>query len=216
MNKSEFFPNLLEYSKEEGFSLLVPGERLNDPKGLSLGKQMVIAAVAGTVFGLIGSLSSGYQDETKKQGLVADLQRMQDYCALVGIKLSNGPVLLRLGIDADDISGEALAGRFAMIHERAYDFRKYAPSSMRTIWRDNKLATFVQVVVALSAHKRAREFILSFGDKCKHTAVWKNVHTQPWVVDLEDEDIKRFRTPLDELLMRDSERIKSGLFRRRV
>ena len=41
------------------------------------------------------------------------------------------------------------------------------------------------------------------------------VYMQPWVVDLEDEDITRLRQPLSDLLERDSEKIKAGLFRRR-
>jgi hypothetical protein len=216
MNKSEFFPNLLDYSKADGFSFLVPGEGFDDPKRLSGGKQMLISAVAGVAFGLIGSLSSGYMDKTQKDGLVAELLKMHEYCGLVGIKLSDGPVLLRLGIDADDISGEALVGRFAMIHERAYDFRKYAPSVMRTIWNDGKLATVAQVVIVFSTHKRAREFTQTLADKCKHTAIWKKVYTQPWVIDLEDEEVTRFRQPLSDLMTRDSEKLKAGLFRQRV
>jgi len=216
MNKSEFFPNLIDYSKDEGFSLLVPGEGFDDPKRLSGGKQMLISAVAGVAFGLIGSLASGYMDKTQKDGLVADLRKMQEYCDLIGIKLSDGPVLVRLGIDGDDISGEALIGRFAMIHERAYDFRKYAPSVMRTIWNDGKLSTVAQVLVTFSAHKRAKEFVQNVANKCKHTATWKKVFTQPWVVDLEDEEITRFRQPLSDLMTRDSEKLKAGLFRQGV
>ena len=214
MNKAEFFDNLLNYSKDEGFSFLQAADRFDDPKRLSSGKQILIKATAGAVFGLLGSLSAGYVDETHADGLVADLRMMHDYCSLIGIKLSDGPVLLRLGIDGDDISGEALVGRFALIHERAYDFRKYAPSVMRTIWTEGRLATVAQVVVAFSSHKTAREFIRSFADKCKHTALWKNVYTQPWVADLEDEDITRFRKPLSDLLVRDSGRLKTGLFRK--
>src|SRR5262249_55396020 len=143
-------------------------------------------------------------------------RRLQEYSTVVGIKLSDGPVLLRFGIDADDISFETLVGRFAMIHERAYDFRKYAPSLMRSIWSDGKLATVAQVVVAFSAHKRAREFIQSYADKCKHTAFWKKVYTQPWVADLEDEEITRLRQPLSDLVTRDSDKLKAGLFRNRT
>jgi hypothetical protein len=215
MNKSDFFPNLLDYSKDEGFSLLAPEESFDDPNRLSGGKQAMIAAATGAAFGLIGSLSSGYMDETSKQGLIADLRRMQDYCDCVGIKLSDGPVLLRLGIDADDIPGETVVGRFAMIHERAYDFRKYAPSMIRTIFSDGKLATVAQVVVAFSTHKRAKEFIDRYAAKCKQTAFWKKVYTQPWVVDLEDEEITRFRQPLSDLLTRDSDRLMVGMFRER-
>ena len=216
MNKSEFFLNLLDYSKDEGFSLFVPREGFDEPKRLSGGKQTMIAVAAGAAFGLIGTLSSGYLDKTDKPLLVADLQRMQNYSTVIGIKLRDGPVFLRLGIDADEISGETLVGRFAMIHERAYDFRKYAPSLMRTIFSDGKLATVAQVVVTFSEHSRAREFIQTYADKCKHTAGWKKVYTQPWVVDLQDEEITRFRHPLSNLMTRDSDRLKAGLFRQRV
>jgi len=208
MNQADFLDNLLDYSKGEGFSFLQGDERFEDPKRLSGGKQALVAAAAGALFGLVGSLSSGYMTETDRAGLIADLKKMNDLCDRVGIKLSDGSVLIRLAINADSLSDESLVGRFALIHERAYDFRKYAISIMRSIWSDGKQPTVSQVLIAFSAHRRARTFLQSFADKCKHTAVWKKVYTQPWVVDLEDEDITRLRQPLSDLLERDSEKIK--------
>jgi hypothetical protein len=212
MNKEDFFSNLLEYSTNEGFSFLVSGQTIETPQKLSGGKQALIATAAGAMFGLVGVLSSGYLDETNKQGLIQDLQRLQDGCSLIGIKYSDGPVLIRLGIDGDDILNETLIGRFAIIHERAYDFRKYAPS----VLPGGKLAIGVQVVLAFSKHKRAKEFIENYASKCKLTAFWKKVYTQPWVADLEDEEVRRFRQPLSDLITRDSEKLKGGLFRQRT
>ena len=216
MNKEDFFQNLLEYSRDEGFSFLVSGQAFETPQKLSSGKQALIATAAGAMFGLIGVLSSGYLDETNKQGLIQDLQRLQGYCSLIGIKYSDGPVLIRLGIDADDVPNETLIGRFAIIHERAYDFRKYAPSVIRGFWNDGKLATGAQVVLAFSKHRRAKEFNENYAAKCKLTAFWKKVYTQPWVADLEDEEITRFRQPLSDLVTRDADKLKAGLFRQRT
>src|SRR5438105_5736835 len=127
MNQKDFFSNFLDYSRDEGFSFFTPGEKFDDPKRLSWGKQALVAAAAGAAYGLIGSLSSGYSGKTSRDGLIADLKKLHEHSDLVSIKLSHGPVLVRLGIDADDLLGETLIGRFALIHERAYDFRKYAP-----------------------------------------------------------------------------------------
>jgi hypothetical protein len=81
---------------------------------------------------------------------------------------------------------------------------------------DGKLPTVAQVIVTFTAHRRARIFLESFADKCKHTAIWKKVYTQPWIVDLEDEDIRRLRQPLSDLVTRDSDRLKAGFFRKRT
>ena len=144
MNQKEFFENFLVYSKDEGFSFFVPGEKFDDPKKLSWGKQVLITAASGAVYGIIGSLSSGYSGSVSKDDLIADMQKMHEHCDLVSIKLSHGPALVRLGIDADNLSGEALIGRFALIHECAYNFRKHAPAVMGA-----KLATVTQVLVVL-------------------------------------------------------------------
>jgi hypothetical protein len=211
MNQKDFFENLLDYSRDEDFSFFTPGEKFNDPKKLSWGKQALVAAMSGAAYGLIGSLSSGYSGSSTRDNLIADMQNMHEHCDLVAIKLSHGPVLVRLGIDADNLSGETLVGHFALIHERLYDFCKHAPSVMP----GGKLATAAQVVVVFSTHKRAKEFIDKYAGNCKHTAFWKKIYTQPWVVDLEDEEIKRFRQPLSDLVANDSEKLKAGLFRRR-
>ena len=215
MNQQEFLINVFDYSKSEGFSFLATDGEFEDPKRLSGAKQALVAAVAGAAFGLLGSLSSGYMKETDKACLIGDLKRMMELCDAVGIKLSDGNVLIRLVINADNVADETLVGRFAVVHERAYDFRKYAMSLMRSIWNDGKLPTVAQVIVAFSTHRRAKVFSENFADKCKHTAIWKKVYTQPWIVDLEDEDIQRLRQPLSDLVSRGSDKIKAGFFRKR-
>ncbi len=52
----------------------------------------------------------------KKDELIADLQKMKEYCDLIAINLKFGSAQIRMMIDADEISGETLVGRFAMIH----------------------------------------------------------------------------------------------------
>ena len=48
----------------------------------------------------MGNLSSGYMNETESAGLMTDLKGLKDLCDLIGIKLSGGNVLVRLGINA--------------------------------------------------------------------------------------------------------------------
>jgi len=69
------------------------------------------------------------------------------------------------------------------------------------------------VVLVFSSHKRANDFIQNFADKCSHSAFWKKVYTYPWIVDLEDEEIKRYRQPLDNVLGL-AEKLKAELFRK--
>jgi hypothetical protein len=144
--------------------------------------------------------------------LITDLQKAQNYCDFIGIKTSNGPALLRLAIDADDIPDETLIGRFAVIHEQAHNFRKHS-STFPGGFKETKFAVYAQVVVVFSSHKRARNFIQRFADQCSHTAFWKKVYTYPWIVDLEDEEIKRYRQPLDNFFGQ-GEKLKSELFQK--
>ena len=186
MNQLDFFLNLLEYSQKEGFKFYFPEEQFEEPKQLSLGMKLFAAAAAST-YAPLGAFSIGRRDNTNKEDLIADLERMREFADLVGIK-NAGVAVVRLGINADNIPLEALIGRFALIHERVRDFRKYAPSIMvRSIFSDGKVKPMAQVVVAFSAHKKAREFIQNYADKCKHVGLFEKAVTYAWVIDLEDE-----------------------------
>jgi hypothetical protein len=216
MNQQDLISNALDFFKGEGYTFLIPGVQLDNPIQLSGGKQALVAAAAGMAFGLLGSLSSGYMDKVDKEVLKKDLQRLYDYCDLAGIHLSSGNVVLRLVMDGDNLSNETIVGRFAMIHERAYDFRKYAMTFLRSVVSDGKLSTYAIVLMAFSSHKRTKDFINGYADKCKHTAFWKKVRTQAWVIDLEDEEITRFPQPLIDLGGARFDKIKAGLFHKRV
>ena len=203
----------------EGFSLLVEGREFQNPETLSSGMQTAINVAAFAAYGLVGSMSTGYMDKTDKRELIEDLKKMREYCDLVGVKLKAGSVQVQLGIAADDISFESLIGRFALIHERVFDFQKYAASLVRTVFSDGKLSTIAEVVVVFSAHSKANEFIQKYAEKCKHSSMRKNVYTQPWVVDLEDREITRLRMSLTnwiaKLIPSESEKLRAALFRAR-
>jgi hypothetical protein len=202
MQKTDFFRHILQYSQNEGFSFLSPEQPFNDPKRMSAGKQLMVAGaatVAGLISGTFVTSGTGYNGQ-KKEVLVADLQRISEYCDLVGIKLESGAAFLRLLIDADDLLGETLVGRFALIHERAPEFQKYAMVMVRSwLWGDNVLGTALQVLTVFSLHSKAKHFIQSYADCCKHSSKHSRngfikiggglVQTYPWVIDLEDETI---------------------------
>ncbi len=209
MNQTDFFANLIEYSKDGGFAFLLE-EGSDVPAKPSPAKLAFVKVASGAAFGLFGVLSSGNASKATTEDLIVDLKRMNEYCDLVGIRLNQGNVIIRMVIDADKLSNELILGRFALIHERLFDFRKYAITLLAS-----KLPTLAQVILTFSEHKRANEFNKQFADKCKHTTFWKKVYTQPWVADLEDEEITRMRAPIDQLVIRDGEKLRAALFRKR-
>jgi hypothetical protein len=212
MNQVECFKILCDYSKANGFALFIPGTEFDVPKGMSgKSKALIIGAAALAAVALGGRLIYyGSGKSADKDRMIGDLQRMP-YCDFVGVKLSSGTVQLRLGINSDNLSGEALVGRFAMIHERAIDFRKYASMNPSAL---------TEVFTTFSSHKRAREFIQNFADKCKHLAYKKMTRTFPVVIDLEDEDITSFAPKLfwsqkpSFFWAREIEKLKETLFQR--
>jgi hypothetical protein len=208
MNQQDFFANLIEYSSEGGFSFLID-DCLAAPETPSMAKLALARIAAGAAFGLFGSLAVGYSNALPKQQLITDMKRMHECCDLIGIRLREGNAVVRMGIDADNIANETLVGRFAVIHDHLFDFRKYTATFFAA-------ATGAQVVVAFSQHKRAKDFNDSFADKCKHTAFWKKVHTQPWIADLEGREINRLRAPMEHLIVRDDDKLKAALFRSRI
>ena len=212
MNQQQFASNVLAFFRGEGYTFFMPEAQFDDPTRLSGGKQALFAAAAGAAFGLLGSLSTGYLDKIDKEQLKTDLQRLSEYCDFVGIHLSSGSVVLRLVLNGDNLPNETIVGRFAVIHERAFDFRKYAMTILRGVFSDGKLATYAIILIAFSSHKRSKEFMDSFANKCKHGAFWKKVHTHAWVADLEDEEITRFPEPLINLGGAHFEKIKAALF----
>ncbi len=220
IEKSIFFNNLVDYSvKDEDFSFLGAADELDAPQKMSSRMQFALGAAAGVAFGIFGGMASGYmKGSADYDALIADLRKMLDCSDVIGIRLKDGMAVLRLGIDADELTGEALIGRFAIIHERATEFRKYAYTIMRSWINETKLPTVSQGVVVFSKHQKAKQFIQQHGDKCKHYTFWKGVRTQPWVVDLQEEVITRCSGlwQLANMLPLDSEKARAGLFHRRV
>ena len=223
MTITEFVPNFIEYSKSEGFGFYIPTDQFSGLPKASGKSQMFLAAAASaaftTIFGggaIVGAIAGGnvgYSNKISKEELVADLQKMKEYCDLIGIKSNTGGMNVRMMIDADGISGETLVGRCAMIHERGLDFRKYAMTIAKSwIWGDSRLPTTIEVVMTFSTHKLAREFLQNYADKCKHSK--KGVMAYPWIIDLEDHEITRKTLNLPFLSKKYDEMLKVGLFRR--
>jgi len=199
VNKADFFQNLAEYSQAKGFSLFIAGDALEDPKEVSRGVRIALSAIYAIAGGAIGgglgvggavvggALGAGLgipgYSKAQKDELISDLQRLSPYGDLIAICLG-GWTLLRVAIDADDFSEDALVTRFSLIHERAHDFRKYALSTLT-----GKVSTFAEVLVVFSLHERAKHFTERLASKCKHISRWKSVRTYPWTIDLEREEI---------------------------
>ncbi len=216
MNKADFFRNLVEYSQAKDFSFLIAGDVTQAPRQVSRGQQLALSALSTVVggaigggFGLAGVVGGGAlfgagfgvpgYSNARKQELISDLQRLSPYGDLVGINLTKGFALLRVAIDADDLTEDALVGRFSLIHQRAFKFRKYALSTF-----PSNMGALVEVLVIFSAHERVRDFIQRVAPKCKHNAGFISrmrggVHTYPWVVDLECKEIVGTRMGLFKL-----------------
>ena len=206
MNKGDFFLNLVENSQAKGFSFLTPDERFDEPKRGSAGQQAIVAMIAGAAFGALGGLATGYAGKLNNEQLLNDLKRMSEYCDVTGINLISGMVILRLAIDADEIKDDALIGRFALIHERTHDFRKYGMSLF-----GGNIGTATHVIVTFSSHERAQDFAKNVAKKCKQVSFWKKVNTRPWVADLEAEEITKFQLDFGV----DAKELKAGLFKKR-
>jgi hypothetical protein len=186
MNKEDFVFNHLNYSKTVGFSFLKPNQQFDDPKKLSQGMQTIMSAMMSAGFGVLIGSGVGYGNHSKDE-LVADLQRMNEYCNLIGLNLEGGICSVQLVIDGDELSFETLIGRFSMIHERIYSFRKYSMVIMKNwIFGNTTCGTHAQVVIYFSSSKKAQEFHRISSKQCTHTDPGKQVYTFPVVVDLED------------------------------
>ena len=202
MNKQDFIQNVLEYSKDQSFSFLSPDDQFAEPKKMSAGKQAIMAGIlaggmsaifgGGAITGAIFGSNIGHSKHSKEE-LITDLKSINQLCDLVGMSVLNGACVVRLVIDADEIPYETLIGRFAMIHERLHAFRKYSMVILKNwIFGDSTAATTAQVLVLFSSHKKARDFNQQYANKCKHAAVRKSIFTEPFIVDLEDEDLSIF------------------------
>jgi hypothetical protein len=209
MNKSDFFLNLIEYSQTEGFYFLGPDETATGPRNMSEGRQKVFRMVSGLGPGIFGLLSTGYFDVPDRQQLQADLRGMNELCDIVGINLTNGPVVLRLALDTDGVDDDTIVSLFPRIHELTHDFQQYGFSIVK-----NKMSARSQVLLAFSSHTRAMAFGATHAPKCKQSSFWKKIYTEAWVVDLEATEIIRFRHG-GEFMARDLEKRKAGFFRQR-
>jgi hypothetical protein len=195
MQKIDFLKNLVDFSKTENFSFLSPDLHIEDPKRMSGSKQSLVAAMVGFCGGALLASGVGYSTQ-KKEDLTRDLRQMSGYCDLIGIKLDTGPAIVRMVIDGDDMSGETLVGRFAMIHEKGNVFRKYSMVvNPNWILGDQTAGTFLQVLTVFSSHKSARDFTQTYAEKCIHRTLGLVTNrgglfaTYPWIIDLEDEDV---------------------------
>lgn len=211
MNKTDLFLNLTEYSQAQGFCFLHRDEPFEEPKRPSVGQQTVYTAISAIGFGLIGAALTGYFEKLNKEELIRDLKSMSEYCDVVGINLSKAIVILRLGTDGDDLADDVIVERFSAIHARAHEFQKYAMSLAMA----GKMSVRTQALIAFSSHKRATDFGEGFASRCKQSSFWKKIYTEAWVIDLEDENVTRFRHG-GEFLARDLAEIKTELFRKRT
>src|ERR1035441_5079520 len=128
MNKTDFFLNLIE---SEGFYFLGPDESAAQPRKMSEGRQKVFRMVSGAGLGvsglgpgIFGWLSTGYFDVPDRHQLQADLRRMNELCDIVGINLTNGAAVLRLGLDNDGVDDDTTVSIFSPIPEITYWFGK--------------------------------------------------------------------------------------------
>ncbi|MEO7299417.1 MAG: hypothetical protein ABI042_12680 [Verrucomicrobiota bacterium] len=227
MTLTEFIPNFIEYSKSEGFGFYLPTDQFSGFPKASGKSQMLLAAataaafttvfgsgvMAGAIGGALVGTNIGHSNRISKDELVADLQKMKEYCDLICIKSNTGGTNVRIMIDADGVSGETLVGRCAMIHERGLDFRKYTMTLFKSwIFGGSRLPTIIEVVMIFSTHKLARDFLQNYADKCKHSK--KGVMAYPWIVDLEDHEITRKTLNVPFLTKKYAEMLKAGFFRR--
>ena len=217
MNMIDLFANLIDYARHEGFGFLAPDEKLEDPKKLSASQQAFMQIASGIIYaattglgavgGIMGAASSGPLSRVDKKELVPDLKKMNEYCDFSAIDLNSVFVMLRLALDGDSLTNDAIVERSDLIHQKSHDFHKYAMFLF-----GHKSSVHADMMIAFSSHHRAKEFVDSFAKKCNKKSFWKAVFTHPWVVDLENEEITGFQIDIGSLMKKN---LQSVLFRKR-
>lgn len=193
-----FCRNLIEASMvEQGFLFLDEEGHLPSPKRLSDMKAAGVQAgiTAGAMIALVSlSLLTGaggiakiplFGRGTKNIDAIArELAKYKSVSEFIGIKLKTGSIVLRLVINADDLSMQAIIHRLALIHKHSVTLRNYVDS----FGGRDRVMSLSQGVLLFSAHSRAKEFSSSFAATCLwHDPRFHN--SQPWVVDLEDQTV---------------------------
>ena len=148
--------------------------------------QNILSVISIAGFGVLFGSNVGYGNHSKDE-IVADLKKMNEHCSLVGLNLDNGICSVQLMIDGDEMTFEALIGRFALINENIYSFRKYSMVLIRNwILGNSTLGTQAQVILYFSSAKKSQEFFRLYAKKCTYTDPGKQVYTYPVIVDLEE------------------------------
>jgi TPR repeat protein len=196
--KEVFCRNLIEASMvEQGFLFLDEEGHLPSPKRLSDMKAAGVQAgiTAGVMIALVSlSVLTGAggiaklplfgRGDQNIDAIAHELAKYKSVSDFVGIRLKTGSVVLRLVINADDLSTQTIIHRLALIHNQSVTLRNYVDSFGR---RDH-IGSLSQGILLFSAHSRAKEFSSSFAATC----LWHDPHShksQPWVVDLEDQTV---------------------------
>ena len=184
---------LLEYIKKRGFTFVGPDvETAHIPRTPSSQKIMAIAAATFGIGNPLVAFASGIVPDFKDQDIRKSLISLYDVADFVGVSLEWGAVRMVLSLDADEITDEALIGKFVLLHERITQFRKYAMSSLQTRLGDIKQGTVAHVFLVFRQPYKADHFANNLSDKCKQVTFWKKIWTLPWAVDVPGKRIHRW------------------------
>jgi len=196
--KEVFCRNLIEASMvEQGFLFLDEEGHLPSPKRLSDMKAAGVQAgiTAGAMIALVSlSVLTGAGGIAKLplfgrgnqniDAIAHELAKYKSVSDFIGIQLKTGSVVLRLVLNADDLSTQTIIHRLALIHNQSVTLRNYVDS----LGRRDHVMSLSQGILLFSTHSRAKEFSSSFAATC----LWHDPHfhkSQPWAVDLEDQTV---------------------------
>jgi hypothetical protein len=153
---------------------------------LSVGNQVVAGAAASVAFGLIGALSVHYPEFGDSQ-VKAEMEKLENICDVVGVRLDTGGALLALFIFGDDLTAEALIGKSVMIRDRLKTFKDF---TMRLGWF--KRGVIADVFFTFADSEKAFQFRHSVQKNCKHGEFFAKLYVLPWCIDISAKSVSGY------------------------
>jgi hypothetical protein len=195
MQTLDFFQAFSDYSIANGFSFYFEDQQFKHQETATNGNQMLVKIAIGAALGLVNPAlgilavpNSGFYQKSNSDTFTEDIKKLKSHCDLVGIKDALGSCYVTMTLAADEIPDEAIIGRTTIIHGLTEQLKKYSLTILKSRFGEAKSGVMSSVFLVFSSHKRAKSFFEEHASKCQHRN--KTVNLFPYVVDLEDKEIK--------------------------
>jgi hypothetical protein len=151
------------------------GEPLKRP---SAGQKAIATAAYSITWGLAGALAVEYPEFSDSQ-VKAEIEKLENICDLVGVRLDTGGVLLALFIPSDNLAADALIGKSVIIHDKLKRFKSFCT---RLGWM--KRGAIADVFFVFEKLDKTFQFRHSIQSSCKHGEFFGKRYTLPWCIDI--------------------------------